>query len=70
VVGIAGVIAPFGIERVSLARDLPVMAGLTVLMLLFGIGRRGRAGRINRYEATVLCLAYVAYLAVLIRALL
>lgn len=69
VVGIAGVIAPFGIERVSIARDLPVMAGLTVLMLLFGIGRRGRPGRINRYEATVLFLAYVAYLAVLIRAL-
>ena len=70
VVGIAGLIAPFTVERVSIVRDLPVMAALTVLMLLFGIGRRGRQGRINRYEATVLCLAYVAYLAVLIQPLL
>jgi len=66
VVGIAGVIAPFEIERVSVVRDLPVMAGLTLLMLLFGIGRRGGPGRINRYEATLLVLGYVTYLASLV----
>lgn len=66
VVGLAGVIRPFPVERLSLVRDVPVMVGLTVLMLLFGLGRRGRSGRINRVEAVVLCLAYVAYLAWLI----
>jgi cation:H+ antiporter len=70
VVGIAGVIAPFKIERVSLVRDLPVMAVLTLLMLLFGIGRGGGPGRINRYEATFLCLGYAGYLAMLVYAIL
>jgi len=70
VVGIAGIIAPFEVERLSLVRDLPVMAGLTVLMLLFGIGRGGGPGRINRFEALFLCLVYVAYLATLVIAIL
>ncbi|MFP4153457.1 MAG: calcium/sodium antiporter [Alkalispirochaeta sp.] len=69
VVGIAGAITPFRVDRISVVRDLPVMAGLTVLMLLFGIGRRGGPGRINRIEATLLCLGYAGYLTALVFAL-
>ena len=75
VVGIAATIAPMHSFSASiLSRDLPVMAVLTVLLLLFGlpvrksrVGADGkRIGRINRLEGTVFLVAYVGYLGVLI----
>ncbi|WP_416885282.1 calcium/sodium antiporter [Marinospirillum sp.] len=39
-------------------RDLPLMLGLTLLMLVFALGR---PGRINRYEGGFLLLVFVAY---------
>jgi cation:H+ antiporter len=75
VVGIAATIAPMHSFSVSiLSRDLPVMAVLTVLLLLFGlpvrksrVGADGkRIGRINRLEGTVFLVAYVGYIGVLI----
>ena len=41
-------------------RDMSVMAALTILLLLFGMGKKGKA-RINRFEGAVLVLSYVAY---------
>ena len=66
VVGLAGVIRPFSVERGALIRDLPVMAVLTVSLFIIGYGFRGRQGRINRIEGTVLLLGYLAYTAWLI----
>jgi cation:H+ antiporter len=75
VVGIAATIAPMHSFSASiLSRDLPVMAVLTVLLLLFGlpvrksrVGADGkRIGRINRIEGTVFLVAYVGYIGVLI----
>lgn len=75
VVGIAAMIAPMHSFSASiLSRDLPVMAVLTVLLLLFGlpvrksrVGADGkRIGRINRLEGTVFLVAYVGYIGVLI----
>lgn len=75
VVGIAAMIAPMHSFSASiLSRDLPVMAVLTVLLLLFGlpvrksrVGTDGkRIGRINRIEGTVFLVAYVGYIGVLI----
>ncbi|MCY1369143.1 hypothetical protein D9M69_561640 [compost metagenome] len=43
-----------------LTRDLPMMAGLTVLLFAMGWGFRG-PGRINRLEALVLLALYVGY---------
>ena len=63
VVGIAGAISPMVLEPEVITRDWPVMAGLTVLLFVFGWGFRGRQGRINRLEASVLLSAYVAYTA-------
>ena len=62
VVGLAGVIAPMDIGTDVLTRDLPMMAGLTVLLFAMGWGFRG-PGRINRLEALVLLALYVGYTA-------
>jgi cation:H+ antiporter len=61
VVGIAGTIAPMHLAPEVMTRHWPVMAGLTVLVFFFGWGFRGRQGRINRIEASVLLAIYVAY---------
>lgn len=75
VVGIAATIAPMqSFDANVLVRDMPVMAVLTVLLLLFGIptriskiGKDGRRiGRINHIEGAVFLVAYIGYLAFLI----
>ncbi|WP_420820217.1 calcium/sodium antiporter [Salinicola peritrichatus] len=60
VVGLAGVIQPIDIDHEVLVRDWPVMAGLTLLLLVFGIGLKGQ-GRINRLEGGALLLSFIAY---------
>jgi len=65
-VGLAGVITPIDAERAVILRDWPVMAVLTLAVLIFGIGWRGRQGRINRFEGGALLLVYLAYNAYLI----
>ena len=62
VVGLAGVIAPMDLEPAALTRDLPVMAGLTLLLYQMGRGWR-RPGRINRWEGSGLLAVYVGYTA-------
>lgn len=62
VVGLAGVIAPMDLEPAALTRDLPVMAGLTLLLFQMGRGWR-RPGRINRWEGGGLLAVYLAYTA-------
>jgi cation:H+ antiporter len=66
VVGLAGAISPMDIDPGLLTRDLPVMAGLTVVLFVFGWGFRG-PGRINRYEGSVLLAIYVGYTVWLLR---
>lgn len=61
VVGIAGSISPMAVAPDVLTRDMLVMAGLTVALFVFGIGRPGHPGRINRLEGGVLLSCYVAY---------
>ncbi len=68
VVGLAGVIAPIDVGTEVLIRDLPVMAGLTVLLFLMGWGFRG-PGRINRVEAGVLLTVYLIYTVVVLRSM-
>ena len=75
VVGIAATIAPMHSFSASiLSRDLPVMAVLTVLFLLFGLPVRKkrldanghRIGRINRLEGATFLAIYIGYIGVLI----
>lgn len=61
VVGVAGAIAPMGVSHEVITRDLPVMAGLTVVLFAMGWGFRGKMGRINRVEAVLLLVAYLGY---------
>lgn len=65
VVGLAGLIAPIGAGAEVLARDWPMMAGLTLAVFIFGMGWRGQ-GRVNRLEAAALLAAYIAYTVYLI----
>ena len=65
VVGIAGLVGPGQVPPDVSRRDLPVMIGLTLVLLIFSYGKQGH-GRINRYEATALLIFFVAYTAWLI----
>ena len=75
VVGIAASIAPMhSFEPSVFSRDMPVMAVLTVLLLLFGLPVRKkrldangrRIGRINRLEGATFLAIYIGYIGVLI----
>ncbi|MDR5897828.1 calcium/sodium antiporter [Halomonas vilamensis] len=62
VVGIAGVIAPMeALSSDIMLRDWPVMMAMIVALFVMGYGFRGRQGRINRIEASVLLVGLVAY---------
>lgn len=60
VVGIAGVISPLSVPAEVLSRDIVVMAGLTLLLFVFGYGFR-HPGRINRLEGGLLLLIFMFY---------
>ena len=76
VVGLATAISPIvstcpahgGLSPYVLSRDLPVMAALSLSILLFGVNWRHprRQGAIHRGEAVVWILAFVAYTALMI----
>ena len=62
VVGMVGIISPFGIEPAMLGRDIPVMTGLTLMLFLIGWAFRGPGrGRVNRFEGLLLLSIYIAY---------
>lgn len=60
VVGLAGLIAPATVSDDLLTRDLPVVMGMTMLVILFGF-RWKRDGRINRLEGVLLLGLWIAY---------
>lgn len=60
VVGLAGAIAPAAVEPQILTRDIPVLAVMTIL--LAGLAYRFRKDRlINRWEGSLLVVAFVTY---------
>ncbi|MBY6203486.1 calcium/sodium antiporter [Halomonas denitrificans] len=62
VIGAAGLTRPLPVGDKLLTRDLPVLGGVTLLLLVMAIGVRG-PGRINRIEGGVLLAVFVAYTA-------
>ena len=62
VIGIAVIIAPMNsIPLEVLQRDWLIMLLLTIALFAMAYGFRGRDGRINRVEGTILILCYIAY---------
>ena len=58
VVGLVGAISPMYVGQEVFTRDMPVMSTLTVLLLVFGFGKKGQ---INRVKGLILLLAYIGY---------
>ena len=61
VVGLAALIAPIEVASEVLLRDWSLMMAMTLLMSVFALGWRGRAGRINRLEGGALMAMYLVY---------
>ena len=62
VIGIAVIIAPMNsIPLEVLKRDWTIMLLLTIALFVMAYGFKGRNGRINRVEGTILILCYAAY---------
>ena len=60
--GISGTIAPTVVETDLLTRDMPVLAILTAALFIMAYSFRGPGtGQINKFEAGLLLVAYVAY---------
>ncbi|MEX0623092.1 calcium/sodium antiporter [Saccharospirillum sp.] len=68
VVGIAGMFGTMSVGPEVFYRDIMMMAGLTLVLFVFGYGFRG-PGRINRLEGGALLVAYLAYTGYLISTL-
>ncbi|QIW16324.1 calcium/sodium antiporter [Pasteurellaceae bacterium RH1A] len=58
VVGIAGAISPIQAGPEVFNRDMLVMSALTLLLLIFGLGKKGE---INRIQGFIFLLAYIGY---------
>ena len=60
VLALPALIAPGPVEGDLLSRDLPIMAGLSVLLMVMACGF-GKPGRVTRLEGSCLLLAFIAY---------
>lgn len=65
VTGLAGSITAIEVDKLFLQRDVTTAMLLTIVLLLFCLGRKGKTGRINRFEGGLLMSAFIAYTAVL-----
>lgn len=64
VLAVPALIAPGPFDPLVLTRDMPMMIGLTLTLVIISYGFGG-AGRINRIEGFLLLLAFLAYQGVL-----
>lgn len=60
VLSVPGLVAPTQVAGDVLTRDFPLMLGLTLILLIMGYGRKGH-GQINRFEGSLLLLAFIGY---------
>ncbi len=64
VLGVTGLIQPAILDAGVLSRDLPIMVGLTLLMLVMAFGLKN-AGTITRFEGAILLVIFAAYQVIL-----
>ncbi len=62
VLSLPGIISPSALPEGVLSRDMPIMVGLTTLLLIFSFGclKKSRF-QINRWKGIVLLLGFIAY---------
>lgn len=65
VIGLAGLISPAAVSPELITRDLPVVFGLTIALVVFAIWPLGR-GRVTRIEGGLLVAAFAVYMGVLL----
>ncbi|MBD1911540.1 MULTISPECIES: calcium/sodium antiporter [unclassified Leptolyngbya] len=61
ILGIASLISPLPVAQQLIRLDVPIMIGVSVLLLLFGLD-----GNVNRFEGVILFLGAIAYTVFLI----
>ena len=61
VLGVVAILAPTDVDAMVRNRDLLVQLALTVALLVFCIGLRGKEGRINRFEGLAFVAAFAGY---------
>ena len=66
VVGLAAVIEPLAVDPDVLYRDWPLMAGLTLGLLLMSLGLTGKPRVVTRFDGLILTLVYAGYATLLV----
>lgn len=61
VLGVVAVLSPTDIDTMVRNRDTVVQITLTVALLIFCVGVRGKEGRINRFEGLIFVAAFTGY---------
>lgn len=62
VLALPGIIAPGEVDRAVIVRDFPIMAGVTLLLLLMAVNERNQIGRIRGLLLVVVFLVYFVML--------
>ncbi|MFW2388033.1 MAG: calcium/sodium antiporter [Polyangiales bacterium] len=62
VLALPGIIAPGEVDRAVIVRDFPIMAGVTLLLLLMAVNERNQIGRVH---GLLLVLVFVVYFVML-----
>ena len=62
VLAIPGIISPLSLPEGVLSRDMPIMVGLTILLLVFSFGCiKSSRLKITRFKGIILVSAFIAY---------
>lgn len=65
VVGIAALVSPMSVDKNILARDMPIMIGVTILFAVLSVSFKHKKLYLSRSSGAILCASYCAYLAYL-----
>ena len=66
VIGIAGVVAPFSVDKMALVRDGGITLFLTLSLIIFSISFRSGTVKLGRFHGVFWLTVYVAYTSLLV----
>ncbi len=61
VLAIPGVLSPGLVPQDTVIRDLPVLLALTLVLVILGVGRRNRPGKVYRFHGIMLLSFFMGY---------